>query len=88
MVGPSSYKGTVAMMKAAKVLVGDADADLSEPLGPEAEVRQLLIDLRDAAEDGRRLARTYAELLEKVVEEYCGEFEKRAEAALARLEAR
>lgn len=50
------------------------------------EVRQLIVDLREAAQDGPRLARRYAELLEKVVEEYCVEFEKRAEAVLARLE--
>jgi hypothetical protein len=52
-----------------------------------AEVRQLIVDLRDAAQDGRDLARRYADVLIKVVEEYCVEFEKRAEAALARLEA-
>lgn len=52
-----------------------------------AEVRQLIEDLRDAAQDGRDLARRYADVLTKVVDEYCTEFEKRAEAALARLEA-
>jgi len=52
-----------------------------------AEVRQLIEDLRDASQDGRDLARRYADVLVKVVEEYCVEFEKRAEAALARLEA-
>ncbi len=52
------------------------------------EVRQLIVDLRDASRDGRKLAQRYAELLEKVVEEYCVEFEMRAEAALARLQAR
>lgn len=52
-----------------------------------AEVRQLIVDLRDAAQDGRELARRYADVLQKVVEEYCVEFEKRAEEALARLEA-
>ncbi|MDB5455337.1 MAG: hypothetical protein JWP92_922 [Caulobacter sp.] len=52
-----------------------------------AEVRQLVIDLRDAAQDGRLLARRYAEVLQNVVDEYCVEFEKRADAALARLEA-
>ena len=51
-----------------------------------AAVRQLIVDLRDAAQDGRELARRYADVLQKVVEEYCGEFESRAEAALARLE--
>eukprot|EP01035_Chromulina_nebulosa_P023716 gene23716-30757_t len=53
-----------------------------------AEVRQLIMDLRDAAQDGRDLARRYADVLQKVVDEYCDEFEKRAEAALARLEAK
>lgn len=52
-----------------------------------AEIRQLIVDLRDAAQDGRELARRYADVLQKVVEEYCVEFEKRAEAALVRLEA-
>lgn len=52
-----------------------------------AEIRQLIVDLRDAAQDGRELARRYADVLQKVVEEYCVEFERRAEAALARLEA-
>ena len=52
-----------------------------------AEVRQLITDLRDAAQDGRLLARRYADVLQNVVDEYCTEFEKRAEAALARLEA-
>lgn len=52
-----------------------------------AEVRQLITDLRDAAQDGRLLARRYADVLQNVVDEYCVEFEKRAEAALARLEA-
>ena len=32
------------------------------------------------------LARRYAELLTKSVDEYCVEFEQRAESALARLE--
>lgn len=52
----------------------------------EEEIRQLITDLRDAAQDGRRLVRRYAELLEKVVDDYCVEFENRAEAALARLD--
>ncbi|MFZ5671168.1 MAG: hypothetical protein ACOY4K_16895 [Pseudomonadota bacterium] len=59
-------------------------ADYDETI---AEIRQLIVDLRDAAQDGRDLARRYADVLTKVVEEYCVEFEKRAEAALARLEA-
>lgn len=53
----------------------------------DAEIRQLIVDLRDAAQDGREMARRYADVLQKVVDEYCVEFEKRAEAALARLEA-
>ena len=64
----------------APVLNGDRDETI-------AEVRQLIMDLRDAAQDGRELARRYADVLQKVVDEYCDEFEKRAEAALARLEA-
>jgi hypothetical protein len=51
------------------------------------EVRQLVTDLRDAAQDGRALARRYAEVLQSVVDEYCVEFEKRADAALQKLEA-
>ena len=51
------------------------------------EMRLLVSDLRDAASDSRRLANRYADLLRSVVEEYCGEFEQRAVAALARLEA-
>ena len=66
----------------------DAAADFSASERDEAmvEVRQLITDLRDAAQDGRALARRYAEVLQNVVDEYCIEFEKRAEAALARLE--
>lgn len=52
-----------------------------------AELRQLVTDLRDAAQDGRMLARRYAELLTNCVDEYCVEFEHRADQALARLEA-
>jgi signal transduction histidine kinase len=52
-----------------------------------SEMRQLISDLRDAAQDGRHLAQRYAEILQNVVDEYCVEFEKRAEAALAKLEA-
>lgn len=59
-----------------------------EAMESEEDVRQLITDLRDAAHDGRRLARRYAELLEKIVDEYCVEFEQRAEAALARLNAK
>ena len=50
------------------------------------EARQLIADLRDAARDSRQLAERYADLLRSVVEEYCGEFEQRAVAVLARLE--
>lgn len=50
------------------------------------EVRQLVTDLRDASQDGRILAKRYAEVLQNVVDEYCLEFEKRAEAALKKLE--
>lgn len=62
----------------------------AHPVGGRADVandmRQLIVDLREAARDGRGLARRYSELLEKVVEEYCIEFEMRAEAVLARLD--
>lgn len=64
-----------------------ADSSASEREDALAEVRQLITDLRDAAQDGRGLARRYADVLQNVVDEYCIEFEKRAEAALARLEA-
>jgi len=63
-----------------------ADFSASEREEAMVEVRQLITDLRDAAQDGRALARRYAEVLQNVVDEYCNEFEKRAEAALARLE--
>jgi hypothetical protein len=51
-----------------------------------AEMRVLVTDLRDAARDGRMLVRRYADLLRATVDEYCTEFEKRAEAALKKLE--
>ena len=63
-----------------------ADFSASEREDAMAEVRQLIADLRDASQDGRALARRYADVLTNVVDEYCNEFEKRAEAALARLE--
>jgi hypothetical protein len=63
-----------------------ADFSASDREDAMAEVRQLIIDLRDATQDGRVLARRYADVLTSVVDEYCLEFEKRAEAALARLE--
>ena len=64
-----------------------ADDRLASAGSQQEEVRQLIFDLREAARDGRRLAQRYAELLEKVVDEYCVEFEMRAEAVLAKLEA-
>lgn len=62
--------------------------DIDDPKDLDAEAMQLIADLRDAAQDGRRLARRYAELLEKVVDEYCVEFEQRADDLLARMDAR
>ncbi|MDB5432083.1 MAG: hypothetical protein JWP35_3199 [Caulobacter sp.] len=53
-----------------------------------AETRQLIADLRNAAQDAPQLARQFAETLQTVVEDYASEFEQRAEALLARLEAR
>jgi signal transduction histidine kinase len=52
----------------------------------EADVRQLITDLRDAAQDGRMLADRFAEVLKRTVEAYCVEFEQRADDLLARLE--
>ena len=66
--------------------IAAADFSASEREDAMAEVRQLITDLRDATQDGRVLARRYADILQNVVDEYCLEFEKRAEAALARLE--
>ena len=63
-----------------------ADFSASEREDAMAEVRQLIIDLRDAAQEGRDLARRYAYMLTSVVDVYCNVFEMRAEAALARLE--
>ena len=51
-----------------------------------AEMRELIEDVRNAAQDGRLLADRYAELLRLAVAEYCDEFEKRAEAILQRFE--
>ncbi len=70
----------------AKAAIAPAAVSASEREEAMAEVRQLIIDLRDATQDGRQLARRYADVLQNVVDEYCVEFEKRAEAALARLE--
>lgn len=72
----------VAQAKAVSAASGAADQE-----DVISEVRQLISDLRDAAQDGRHLAQRYAEILQNVVDEYCVEFEKRAEAALAKLEA-
>lgn len=58
-----------------------------EEISSSEEARLLARDLRDAARDGRMLAERYAELLRKVVDEYCVEFEARADALLARLDA-
>jgi hypothetical protein len=52
----------------------------------ETEVRQLITDLRDAARDGRLLADRFADMLKRTVEEYCVEFELRADDLLVRLE--
>ena len=62
--------------------------DIDDPTDLDVEAMQLIADLRDAAQDGRRLARRYAELLEQVVNEYCVEFEQRADDLLARMDAR
>ena len=51
------------------------------------ELRQLIADVKEASRDGRLLVERYASLLTKVIDEYCAEFEGRAEAALVRLEA-
>lgn len=61
---------------------------LAQPTREEVleEIRQLVTDLRDATQDGRNLAKRYADVLQNVVDEYCLEFEKRAEAALEKLE--
>lgn len=64
-----------------------AAMNVAEQSDAIAEVKQLIADLRDAAQDGRDLARRYGDLLQEVVDSYCHEFEQRAEAALARLEA-
>ncbi len=71
---------------AQSALAALADVSTAEREEALAEARQLIIDLRDAAQDGRALARRYADVLVNVVDEYCTEFEKRAQYALARLE--
>jgi hypothetical protein len=81
---PSGEAGENRMAKAS---IAAAAFSASEREDAMAEVRQLITDLRDAAQDGRQLARRYADVLQNVVDDYCTEFEKRAEAALARLEA-
>ncbi len=71
---------------------GDRSVASLETLAPPTredvieEVRQLVTDLRDATQDGRILAKRYAEVLQTVVDEYCLEFEKRAEAAIEKLQ--
>jgi hypothetical protein len=80
----SGEAGESRMARSAPIAAADFSA--SEREDAMAEVRQLITDLRDAAQDGRALARRYADVLTNVVDEYCTEFEKRAEAALARLE--
>lgn len=50
------------------------------------ELKDLLTDLRNASEDGRMLALRYAEVLRGAVDEYCIEFDKRAEAVLKKLD--
>jgi hypothetical protein len=80
----SGEAGENGMAQSARIVVADFSAPERE--AAMAEVRQLITDLRDAAQDGRALARRYADVLTSVVDEYCNEFEKRAEAALARLE--
>jgi signal transduction histidine kinase len=62
-------------------------ADAAEsPDAVEADVRQLITDLRDAAQDGQLLAERFAETLKRTVEAYCVEFEQRADDLLVRLE--
>jgi hypothetical protein len=61
------------------------DLPTDAPESVEAEVRRLITDLRDAAKDGRFLADRFAEVLRGTVEEYCAEFEQRADDLLARL---
>ena len=80
----SGEAGETSLAQSARIAVADFSA--SEREDAMAEVRQLITDLRDATQDGRVLARRYADILQNVVDEYCLEFEKRAEAALARLE--
>jgi len=53
----------------------------------EEDVRRLIPDLGEAAHDGRHPAQRCVERTGKIVEAYCVEFEKRAEAVLVRLEA-
>jgi hypothetical protein len=80
----SGEAGENSLAQSARIAAADFSA--SEREDAMAEVRQLITDLRDATQDGRALARRYADVLTSVVDEYCIEFEKRAEAALARLE--
>jgi hypothetical protein len=50
------------------------------------ELRALLTDLRNASDDGRMLAERYTQILRGAVDEYCVEFDKRAEAILKKLD--
>jgi signal transduction histidine kinase len=70
------------MPAALTLATGSDDASLDV----QAETRQLITDLRDAAQDGRQLAARFAEVLTRTVEAYCNEFELRADDLLARLE--
>jgi len=71
---------------AQSISVALAGFSVSEREDAMAEVRQLIADLRDAADDGCAMARRYADILDDVVDDYRIEFEPRAEAAPARLE--
>lgn len=66
---------------------GQGHEHMDETAMLAAELRGLIDDLKSAAADGRFLARKQAELLTQAVDEYCGQFERRAESVLARLEA-
>jgi len=66
--------------------LADFQPSADSPEAVEAEVLQLITDLRDAARDARVLADRFADVLRGTVEEYCVEFEQRADHLLARLE--
>lgn len=83
----STFDETSAPDEATQVLVAPTGRDSVEVQSDAmAEAKALLADLRDAAADGRFLARRYAELLTQAVDDYCDQFEKRADAVLSRLE--